>query len=328
MGKIHSRRRNKKARNAVIYIVLILLLLLLIVFIISLFDKPQEAKGDTEKGLQTGSGASATGAGSISTSQTVVTEADEMADNAWAMFLVNNNNPLPADYDDTLENDIGLTLVFKDYRDYFMDSRAAPYVMQMVEDAAEDGVDLYIVSTYRTQEYQQNNLDESIKDRMNQGMDYETAYADALESVMMPGRSEHNAGIAADIMTHSYTSMEDDGFKDTDAYRWLSENAHKYGFILRYPEGKTDITGIIYEPWHYRFLGVYYATKVRESRLTLEEYFDENGWVDDNGTATAHLGPAEKEEQKAPEKPSENTLPPDAITVTVNSETGTPIVVN
>jgi D-alanyl-D-alanine carboxypeptidase len=329
------KRKKSISKNPVAYIVLIIVLLLLIVFIVSRFDKPSEdvpgsafdSTGVTS--ADSGDNAVTPTADRLTDTINIITQATEetieAADNEWALFLLNNNNPLPEDYDSRLENDIGMTLVFEDYRDYYMDSRAAPYIMKMVEDATEDGVDLYIVSTYRTQEYQQMNLDSSVAERMSNGMDYDTAYADTLESVALPGRSEHNAGIAADIMTPSYTSMADDGFKNTKEYEWLSENAQKYGFILRYPEGKKDVTGIIYEPWHYRFVGVYYATKIKESGLTLEEFFGENGWLDENGTAIKHQGPI----AFVPEikEDPEITLPPDAITVTVNTETGPAIVV-
>ena len=116
-------------------------------------------------------------------------------------------------------------------------------------------------------------------------MSYDEAVLDTEKEVAYPGKSEHNAGLSADIFSDEYVSFDDDGFKNTKAYAWLMENAADYGFILRYPEGKEDETGIIYEPWHYRFVGVYYAHKVSESGLCLEEYFKANGWLDENGTA-------------------------------------------
>jgi D-alanyl-D-alanine carboxypeptidase len=330
-----KRRKNTVAKNVII-VVSIILLLLLIVFIVSRFDRPPETEpGKSEIGTDTSKAYNFWDIFKPKTETTlpeteiliITTTAEteeELADNEWALFLVNNENPLPEDYDKTLENDIGLTLVFRDYRDNFLDSRAAPYLERLMADSKEDGVDLYIISTYRTQEYQKTNLENSISDRMAEGMDYETAYADAIESVAIPGKSEHNAGLAVDLMTPSYTSMDDDGFKNTPEYEWLIENAHKYGFILRYPEGKQDITGIIYEPWHYRFVGVYYATAIRESGLTLEEYFEQNDWVDENGKATEHLGPMEKTISTGADADSVEetaiTLPPDAVTVTVISD--------
>ena len=95
-------------------------------------------------------------------------------------------------------------------------------------------------------------------------------------------------------MSDEYTSMDDDGFKNTKAYEWLSQHAAEYGFILRYPEGKEAETGIIYEPWHYRFVGIYYANEIKNSGLCLEEYFESKGWLDENGKAIKMTGPVEE----------------------------------
>ena len=90
-------------------------------------------------------------------------------------------------------------------------------------------------------------------------------------------------------MSDVFVDMNYDGFKNTEAYKWLLEHAADYGFILRYPEGKEDITGIIYEPWHYRFVGVYYAKLLTDKQVTLEEYFEEMNWVDKDGVAVSHI---------------------------------------
>lgn len=227
-------------------------------------------------------------------------EEDENIDNKWAMFLVNSKNPLPSDYDSRIET----TMIYESWREYFLDSRAAGYFTDMLNAAKADGIDLLVVSAYRTIEYQQTNFDNSVQSRVDGGMSYDDAYADTLAEVAMPGESEHNAGLALDIMCEDYTSMEDDGFENTDAFRWLDKHAHEYGFILRYPKGKQDVTGIIYEPWHYRFVGLYYANEIKQSGLCLEEYYAEKGWIDENGKAAEMLGPWEAEE-----KPAETEVP-------------------
>lgn len=208
------------------------------------------------------------------------------ADNTWAMFLVNSKNPVPTEYCDGIET----AFVYESWREYYMDSRVSEYMKSMIEHAAEDDIQLIVVSAYRSVEYQQNNFDNSVKDRMeNKGMTYDEAYAATLKEVQLPGYSEHNAGVAADVMSDECVDMDDDSFKDTKAYAWLQEHAADYGFILRYPEGKEKVTGIIYEPWHYRFVGVYYAKLLTDRGITLEEYFEEMGWVDENGVAVDHL---------------------------------------
>ena len=293
--KLKRKRRVKILKYfAVITILLISLALVLTNFVFT--------KKDTDTAEIPGSEFSET----VTVSETAATEPeeDENIDNKWAMFLVNKNNPLPKDYDNMIETEV----VFESWREYYLDVRAADYLERMIDDAKEDGVDLLVVSAYRTIEYQQQNFDNSVQDRMdNRGMSYDDAYADTLAEVALPGESEHNAGLALDIMCEEYQSMDDDGFENTDAFRWLDGHAAEYGFILRYPKGKQDVTGIIYEPWHYRFVGLYYANEIKKSGLCLEEYFEEQGWLDENGKAIKMRGPFEEQEKKQEETSTVST---------------------
>lgn len=193
------------------------------------------------------------------------------ADNVWAMFLVNGKNPVSAEYCDGIET----AKVYESWREYYMDARMSEYMTQMLKAASEDGHQLIVMSAYRSVEYQQKNFDKSVQDRIdNRGMTYDEAYADTLKEVQLPGYSEHNAGLAADIMSDEYVDMNDDGFKNTEAYKWLREHAADYGFILRYPEGKESITAIQYEPWHFRYVGLPHAYYIMQNGLCLEEYID------------------------------------------------------
>ena len=317
-------KRYKNKRRVIIlrgmkYLLLITVLLLALAFVLTKFV----FKGDN--------GEEAENAGDTSTSATEsVTEPEpeeeEDIDNEWAMFLVNKKNPLPSDYDSRIET----TMIFESWREYYLDSRAAVYFEKMLNAAKEDGVDLLVVSAYRTIEYQQQNFDRSVQERVDKGMSYDDAYADTLAEVALPGESEHNAGLALDIMSEEYTSMDDDGFENTEAFRWLDKHAAEYGFILRYPKGKQEITGIIYEPWHYRFVGVYYANEIKESGLCLEEYYIEKGWADEDGKATKMLGPtAEKTETEVTSAPAntEATEPKETMPTTVYSEQKVTIIV-
>lgn len=250
---------------------------------------------------------------------------DINADNKWAMFLVNKQNPLPDNYDSMIETE----LVYEGDRDGYVDKRAAKYAKDMFAAALEDGIDLWVVSSYRTIQYQQDNFDRSVQQRMDNGMTYDDAYADTLREVAMPGESEHNAGLAMDIMSVEYTSMDDAGFEDTKAFAWLDKHAAEYGFILRYPKDKESITEIIYEPWHYRFVGVYYANEIKKSGLCLEEYFEERGWTDGDGKAIKMRGPFEedKTEQPAETKITEPTEPKKTMPVVERNEQTVTIIV-
>lgn len=298
-----NRRRKKNNRNRIIlnctkYLFIITLIIFVVVLIITSIFKPKEKQdepqsSDTKITSQENTGSSAENGTDLPSGTEISPDVSDSVspaepapdiDNAWAMFLVNSVNPLPDNYDSLIETEV----VFKNGdREFSVDARIAPYINKMVADAKDDGIDLAIASAYRSMEYQQFNFDRSVQQRINdRGMTYDEAYADTLKEVALPGVSEHNAGLAVDILSGEYYSFDDDGFKNTKAYAWLSEHAAEYGFILRYPESKEDITGIIYEPWHYRFVGIYYANKVRESGLCLEEYFIEQGWAGADGVAT------------------------------------------
>ncbi len=109
---------------------------------------------------------------------------------------------------------------------------------------------------------------------MNRGLSYMEAYQRGSRIVAVPAASEHRLGLALDIVSNTYKNL-DEGFAGTPAGIWLAENSYKYGFILRYPKDKEDITGIDYEPWHFRYVGVDAATVITERGITLEEFWDE-----------------------------------------------------
>lgn len=144
-------------------------------------------------------------------------------------------------------------------------SEAANALESMFSNAENDDIDLYAISGYRSYDRQVYLQDYYI----NEYGDEEAYRIDCI-----PGSSEHQLGLAVDIGETSRDCELQGCFAYSDAYSWLKENAHLYGFIERYPEGKEDITGIKYSPWNYRYVGVELANQVYESGLTLEEYFD------------------------------------------------------
>ena len=182
-------------------------------------------------------------------------------DNEWAFYLINGENPLPHDFS------FNTRIIFGEYR---MDERAADYAIQMLEDARRDGVGLVIVSAYRTAERQRNNYNAQVQRYIDAGYSENEAHLRTGQEIAPPGASEHNAGLALDILDMSYNLSET--FDRTREFEWLIQNSYKYGFILRYPKNKIHVTGIIYEPWHFRFVGVKRATEITEAKLTLEEY--------------------------------------------------------
>ena len=154
------------------------------------------------------------------------------------------------------------------------DAAIALYAM-MLEMAEANITDVVVTSSYRSYEYQQGLYNDYVAKHMASGMTREEAEAYASTYSARPGESEHQTGLCLDFTTKDRvgTSYElDETFENTDAYKWLSKNAYKYGFILRYPEDKVDTTGYQYEPWHYRFVGRQAASEIYFSGMCLEEY--------------------------------------------------------
>ncbi|HIS85951.1 MAG TPA: M15 family metallopeptidase [Candidatus Faecivicinus avistercoris] len=175
----------------------------------------------------------------------------------WLLMLVNRDHPIPDDYE------IGELVQLRGGQS--VDRRIYPDLQAMFDAARAEGVYPIVGSGFRTHEKQQSLMDQKIADYRAEGYSEAEAIELAEAWVAVPGTSEHEVGICADINA-------DSGSTSDEVYSWLAENAWQYGFILRYPEDKTDITGTIYEPWHYRYVGREAAAEIYASGLCLEEY--------------------------------------------------------
>ncbi|MEA4964384.1 MAG: M15 family metallopeptidase [Oscillospiraceae bacterium] len=178
-------------------------------------------------------------------------------DGVWNLQLVNPWNEIPNGYSPALT-----TLS----NGQSVDERIYPALQAMFDTMRQENVCPIVVSGYRTQDYQQGLLDDEITKYENEGYSAEAAATVAKTWVAVPGTSEHQLGLAVDIGADTTKST------DEEVYTWLAENAYRFGFILRYPEDKTALTGISYEPWHYRYVGVEAAAKIYRSGICLEEY--------------------------------------------------------
>ena len=143
----------------------------------------------------------------------------------------------------------------------------------MLDACRAAGLEPTICSSYRTQEKQQELYENKIRRLLAEGLSYESAVAEAGTVVAVPGTSEHQTGLALDIVDTSYQHL-DEAQENTQVQQWLMEHSWEYGFVLRYPDVKSEVTGIIYEPWHYRYVGVENAKAITESGKCLEEYLD------------------------------------------------------
>ena len=177
------------------------------------------------------------------------------------MLLVNPWNYLPEGYTVELETVEG----------YEIATECADAMKQMLDDCRAAGFNPAICSTYRTQEDQEFLYNRKVNNVMALGYNEEDARYLAAKEVAVPGTSEHQLGLAVDIVDDDYWVL-DEKQAEMPTQKWLMEHCWDYGFILRYPVGSTDITGIVYEPWHYRYVGTEIAAELRELNITLEEY--------------------------------------------------------
>lgn len=175
---------------------------------------------------------------------------------SWELMLVNTDNLLGSDY----EPPELATL----YNDCKVDSRIAQALTDFADAAMAEGLPVYLSSGYRAyseQQYLFNN-------KVNQVGSKE----EAAKIVAVPGSSEHQSGLCCDITDIYRNPKTIDVCENTETFKWLNEHCHEYGFILRFPKDKTEETGIMYEPWHFRYVGVEAATYIKEKGLCLEEF--------------------------------------------------------
>lgn len=182
------------------------------------------------------------------------------------MVLVNHHSKMPDDYTFETAECGSDTAINKS-----LQTVACQAFLEMQAAAASDGVTIRMQSGYRSVAYQTTLYERKTQYYREQGLDEAAAREKAATIVNPPGYSEHNCGLAADLNTPGHPTL-DEGFEDTDAFRWLCEHAVEYGFILRYPKGAEATTEITYEPWHWRYVGPENAVRILASGLCLEDY--------------------------------------------------------
>lgn len=183
----------------------------------------------------------------------------------WKLLLVNYQNKINSDTKiDVVQLKNGQAI----------DKRCYEELQQMMDDCRDEGLDPIICSSYRSHRKQKILYEQKIYDLLNEGYSQTKAKNEAATVVAIPGTSEHEIGLAVDIVDDNYQMLENEQ-ENTPVQKWLMKNCWKYGFILRYPENKKKITGVIYEPWHYRYVGKTAAKEIMSKGICLEEYLDE-----------------------------------------------------
>ena len=260
MNKTEKTKKKKISINVMISSLLVCALLLLCLSIYAFMNREQ-----IDRNLRA---ATTTPTSFKETTTTDKTLSPELTTPSSKLVLVDSVHTLPVDYvPDTLKDDIYLKSTSEVIP---IDEETGNKAKEMMQAASDAGISLYVVTGYRSYEDQQKYYTSRMELLNNS--------EDAKKQVQAAGCSEHQTGLAIDFTDDPSNAQPTTDFGKTAAGQWLYENAHNYGFILRYPEGKEDITGYTYEPWHYRYVGVETATAIYEQGpdTTFEEYFNIN----------------------------------------------------
>ncbi|MGL5347356.1 MAG: M15 family metallopeptidase [Peptostreptococcaceae bacterium] len=184
------------------------------------------------------------------------------------VVLVNRENEVGKEYIPSDLVELEVKFLNNNTHNNLLKKEAATQLEKMFEDAKKEGINLLAVSGYRSYEYQKKLYENKVR---------KAGKKEADRYVAMPGTSEHQTGLAIDLLSTEYKKLNK-GFENTNAYRWLCENIDEYGFIIRYQKGKESITGYEFEPWHFRYVGKDLAKELKERNITLEEYYGINGY--------------------------------------------------
>ena len=262
------KKIKKKEIRTIIYTNICIVIMILVVLILTIVYKYIAYKKEVQASLET----------SVNVEELYNTTKPEEADineeenkkdvdsniSDWELLLVNKNHKIPEGYSVELEE------VEKTHK---VDKRITESLNQMLSDARKEDLSPIICSSYRTNAKQQKLYNNKVTQYKKWGYSSEEAKELASYWVAIPGTGEHETGLAVDIVSKEYQIL-DEKQEQTDVQKWLIENSYKYGFILRYPTNKKDITMINYEPWHYRYVGIDNATYMKEQDMCLEEYID------------------------------------------------------
>ena len=274
------RRRKKTAAKYLVRRVMFVLLLLLLLALGGLGlwkllspGEEQPSSGSQPEPPSSLSGANIqTGGGEVAppeSSDPPEPEQPTINREDWNLVLI---NPAHA-----IEKELEMT--FDEVQGYKFDSRIAGRVRELIAAAKEDGYSLAIVSGYRTMDRSRVLYANKIAEYQAMGYDEATARVEAAKWVAPPGTSEHHSGLAMDIVSGDYYTKYSDlveEFENEPEAVWLRENCARFGFILRFPKDKVEVTGINYEPWHFRYVGEEHAAAIMEQGLCLEEYLGED----------------------------------------------------
>lgn len=251
----NSSRRRKRYQWRSIMISALLIVILFTLWIGTRAAEPKTVAGNVDKAA----------AKSFRT-EAVSHKNSGTAESDWQLKLVNPWN--------SIDDDFGVELAQLD-GGHAVDKRCYEALNRMMDDCRAAGLEPLICSSYRSRDKQTQLYNRQVDNLTAQGYSRAEAEEEAGKSIAVPGTSEHQLGLAVDIVDVSNQNL-DQSQEDTDVQQWLMKNSWRYGFILRYPTDKTELTGIKYEPWHYRYVGKEHAKSIYQQDICLEEYLEKN----------------------------------------------------
>lgn len=250
-----SKRKQELQKQRMIVLGIVFCIVVILIGVICLLTRKPNEEKTTQ--VQTGKEKE----NQVTNENSMQTSSNHVAEQDWKLMLANRENTIPEDYQIPLAKIEG---------QLYFDERALPYLNKLRNAVIEAGYsNLWIQSSYRSIELQKKLFSDKVDSYIKKGKGKQEAEKLAMQVVNKPGQSDHNLGLAVDF---NYVNED---FKNLKVYQWLCDHAHEYGFILRYPEDKESITGVSYEPWHWRYVGKEHAKKIKEKQLCLEEYVKE-----------------------------------------------------
>ena len=265
-------QRHKAIVRRRIFVSICAVILAAVILLIAFAVKAIVSGGEKDNTSSDVSSVQSEGVSSVSSEESSVPSYPETGPNGLdanysKLLLVNGKNPLPEDYD----YEGNLTTIPDEYINGSLkqiDKDVWPYMKAMIDAAWADGVKLYVWSPYRSYATQEMLFKNKVNRCIQNGTPEDKAEAEAATVVARPGTSEHHTGLAADF------NMANDKFESTEMFKWMQEHAEDYGFIMRYSGEKQEITGVIHESWHYRFVGINSAKEINRLDMFLEEYVE------------------------------------------------------
>lgn len=269
--KARRESRLRRFKQNVITVGILLLIIAILIIVIVVKSKGKSNKESTESVAPQGTSTTEETQGSESKAINLDSDGNYLQPQGseWNLILVNDWNAIDQNY---VQN-----IPLEAYNETWnFDGRALPYLNQMVDAANEAGCDIWGQSLFRDYDTQYTLYWRQVDQLLADGKSQEEAETEAATIVKRPGTSEHNSGLAVDFECSEFQDLEEE-FENTKAFSWLMDHCAEYGFILRFPKDKEDITGVIYEPWHYRYVGKEAASEIMSRKICLEEYLQEKG---------------------------------------------------